>query len=82
MQKDLSLFVAVAERCGVPLDLGPVLIDVFDDAAARYGSREWSPNVVRRLEEAVGTQILAPGFPPEMLDDEPEAPGREVVVSR
>ena len=82
VQKDLSLFAAVADRCGVPLELSPVLIDVFDDAAARYGSREWSPNVVRRLEEAVGTQILAPGFPPEMLDDEPEAPGREVVVSR
>ena len=82
VQKDLSLFVAVAERCGVPLDLGPVLIDVFDDAAARYGLREWSPNVIRRLEGAVGTSILAPGFPAEMLDDEPEAPGREIVVSR
>ena len=64
------------------LELSPVLIDVFDDAAARYGPGEWSPNVIRRLEEAVGTKILAPGFPPEMLDDEPEAPGREVVVHR
>ena len=82
VQKDLSLFAAVAKRCGVPLELSPVLIDIFDDAAARYGPREWSPNVIRRLEEAVGTKILAPGFPPEMLDDEPEAPGREVVVHR
>ncbi len=82
VQKDLSLFAAVAERAGVPLELSPVLIDIFDDAAARYGPREWSPSVVRRLEEAVGTQILAPGFPAEMLDDEPEAPGCEVVVRR
>ena len=82
VQKDLSLFAAVAERAGVPLELSPVLIDIFDDAAARYGSREWSPNVVRRLEEAVGTSVLAPGFPAEMIDDEPEVPGREVVVSR
>ena len=82
VQKDLSLFAAVAERAGVPLELSPVLIDIFDDAAARYGSREWSPNVVRRLEEAVGTSVLAPGFPAEMVDDEPEVPGREVVVSR
>ena len=77
----LSLFAAVAERCGVPLDRGPVLIDVFDDAAARYGPRERSPNVIRRLEDAVGTSILAPGFPAEILDEEPEAPGREVVLA-
>ena len=63
VQKDLSLFAAVAQRCGVPLELAPVLIDVFDDAAARYGAREWSPNVVRRLEEAVGAQVLAPRLP-------------------
>ncbi len=82
VQKDLSLFAAVAERAGVPLELSPVLIDIFDDAAARYGPREWSPNVVRRLEEATGVSVLAPGFPAEMVDDEPEVPGREVVVSR
>ena len=82
VQKDLSLFAAVAERAGVRLELSPVLIDIFDDAAARYGPREWSPNVVKRLEEATGTSVLAPGFPAQMLDDEPEQPGREVVVSR
>ena len=82
VQKDLALFAAVAERAGVPLELSPVLIDIFDDAAARYGSREWSPNVVRRLEEATGVSVLAPGFPAQMIDDEPEVPGSEVVVSR
>ena len=66
----------------MPLELSPVLIDIFDDATARYGPREWSPNVVRRWEEPTGTSVLAPGFPAEMVDDEPEAPGREVVVSR
>ncbi len=82
VQKDLSLFAAVAERVGVPLELAPVLIDVFNDAAARYGAREWSPNVVRRLEEATGAAVLAPGFPAEILDSEPEVPGAEVVVGR
>ncbi len=82
VQKDLSLFAAVAERAGVPLELSPVLIDIFEDASARYGPREWSPNVVRRLEEATGVSVLAPGFPAEMVDDEPEVPGREVIVDR
>ncbi len=77
--KDMSLFQAVAERAGVPLEVAPLLLEIFRDGLARYGGREWSPNIVRRLEEACGVEILAPGFPPEMTDDEPEAPGREVI---
>ncbi len=76
--KDMSLFQAVADRADVPLELSPKLLEIFCDARDRYGPREWSPNVIRRLEEATGLSILAPGFPPEMLDDEPEAPGYEV----
>ncbi len=79
--KDMGLFQAVAERAGVPLELSPLLLGIFKDAAARYGGREWSPNVIRRLEEACGVDILAPGFPAEMTDDEPEEPGHEVGLS-
>ncbi len=76
--KDIGLFQAVADRNNVPLDVSPVLIDVFEDAAERYGMREWSPNVIRRLEDATGASVLADGFPPEMVDDEPEEPGYEI----
>ena len=77
--KDMSLFQAVAERAGVPLELSPLLLGIFRDGLARYGAREWSPNIVRRLEEATGLDIRAPGFPAEMVDDEPEVPGYEVI---
>ena len=80
--KDISLFQEVADRGQVPLELSPLLINIFQDAQDRYGSREWSPNVIRRLEDATGLVIQAPGFPPEMLDGEPEVPGEEVVVVR
>ena len=52
------------------------------EAQERYGPREWSPNVIRRLEEHTGLDIRAPGFPPELHDDEPEQPGHEVHPSR
>jgi 3-hydroxyisobutyrate dehydrogenase len=80
--KDVSLFQAVAERAGVDLELSPLLIEIFKDGARRYGAREWSPNIVKRLEEACGVEILAPGFPAEMVDDEPEEPGHEVTIER
>ncbi len=80
--KDLSLFQAVADRAGVPLELSPLLLRIFEDARASYGDREWSPNVIRRLEDATGASVLAPGFPAEIVDDEPEVPGAEVVPRR
>ena len=80
--KDIGLFGAIADRLGVPLEVNPVMIDIFTDAAERYGDREWSPNVIRRLEDATGLAVRAPGFPTELVDDEPEAPGAEVVVRR
>ncbi len=78
--KDMSLFQTVAERAGVPLELSPVVLDIFKDGQERYGSRAWSSGIVRRLEEACGMELRAPGFPEELVDDEPEVPGAEVVV--
>ena len=77
--KDISLFQAIADRNDVPLEVSPLLIEIFKDGMARYGEREWSPNIIKRLEEACGVDILAPGFPAEMTDDEPEEAGYEVI---
>ena len=77
--KDVSLFQEVADRAGVPLEISPKLIEIFKDGQDRYGPREWSPNIIKRLEEACNVDILAPGFPADMVDDEPEEPGYEVI---
>lgn len=78
VKKDVGLFQQIAERNEVPLEVSPLIVKIFDDGIARYGERELSPNIIRRLEDATGLSILAPGFPPEMTDDEPEEPGYEV----
>ena len=80
VMKDIGLFQSIADRAGVPLEINPVMIDIFRDAADRYGDREWSPNVIRRLEDATGISVRAAGFPAELLDDQPEAVGAEVIV--
>lgn len=76
--KDIGLFQAIADEVQVPLELSPLLISIFEDGQNRYGAREWSSNIIRRLEDATGLSITAPGFPPELVDDEPEEPGYEV----
>ncbi|NCF49628.1 MAG: NAD-binding protein [Bacteroidetes bacterium] len=80
--KDISLFQDLADRAGVPLEIAPKLIEIFKDGAEKFGPREWSPNIIRRLEEATGLDIVASGFPAEIYDDEPEEPGYEVVPPR
>lgn len=77
--KDIGLFQEIAERNNVPLEISPMLIDIFKDGIERFGSRELSPNIIKRLEEVTGLDIRAPGFPAEMTDDEPEELGYEVV---
>ena len=79
VKKDVGLFQEVATRNNVPLEIAPILVEIFNDGIKRFGERELSPNIIKRLEEATGLEILAPGFPAEMLDDEPEESGYEVI---
>ncbi|MEP2717943.1 NAD(P)-dependent oxidoreductase [Pseudophaeobacter sp.] len=79
VKKDVGLFQEIAERNNVPLEISPMMVQIFEDGIAKYGERELSPNIIRRLEDTTGLSILAPGFPPEMTDDEPEEPGYEVI---
>ena len=79
--KDVGIFDELGKRLQVPLELSPLVLDIFEQGVERYGPRELSPNIIKRLEEACNTEILAPGFPAYMVDDEPEEPGYEVAVS-
>ena len=79
VSKDIGLFQAVADRADVPLEVNPRLVEIFKDGEQRYGAREWSPNIIRRLEDATGLSIVAPGFPARLVDDEPEEPGQEII---
>ncbi len=77
--KDIGLFQSIADAHEVPLELSPMINRMFADAIERFGARELSPNIIRLFEEPTGLNIRAPGFPAEMVDDEPEEPGYEVI---
>ena len=79
VKKDIGLFQKIAEDNNIPLEMSPLMVQIFDDGIAKYGERELSPNIIKRLEDATGLDIRATGFPAELIDDEPEEPGYEVV---
>ncbi len=80
--KDVGLFDQLAQELKVPLELSPLVLGIFRDGERRYGPREHSPNIIRRLEDACGVKVLGQGFPAEMIDDQPEAEGYEVRPTR
>lgn len=77
--KDVGLFDQIAREHHVPLELSPLVLGIFKDGADRYGPRELSDNIIRRLEEACAVQVLGSGFPAEIVDESPKEPGYEVV---
>ncbi len=77
--KDMSLFQAIADRHQIPLEVSPLVLDIFERGEAQLGSRFWSSGIVKLLEDRCGVDLRAPGFPEELIDDEPEVEGYEVV---
>ncbi|MEM6890231.1 MAG: NAD(P)-dependent oxidoreductase [Pseudomonadota bacterium] len=82
VQKDIGLFQKLADDAGVPLEISPLLIEMMEDGQRRYGTRAQSDRMIERLEEATGLDIRSPGFPQELIDDEPEEPGYEIGMQR
>ncbi|MEY4998863.1 MAG: hypothetical protein RIS00_907 [Pseudomonadota bacterium] len=82
VSKDIGLFDTIAQEAGVPVEMSPLIVRLFKEAEAEYGSREFSPNIIRRYEEPLGLKVLGTGFPDQMVDDEPEERGYEVVPKR
>ena len=68
--KDAGFATALGKRFGVPLALGDAVERILEDARQNYGGSAWSPMAVRLLEETVGEELRAPGFP-ATLDPEP-----------
>ncbi len=61
--KDLGLALALGGETGVPLELADRVEQTFQRARVLYGGGAWSPMVVKLLEDAVGVDLRAPGFP-------------------
>jgi 3-hydroxyisobutyrate dehydrogenase len=64
--KDLGFALAFGRDFGVPLDLASLTMQTFLRAREAYGGSAWSTQVVKLLEDALKTDLRAPGFPAEL----------------
>jgi 3-hydroxyisobutyrate dehydrogenase len=61
--KDLGFALALGDEHGVPLELAELVTFSFTRAREAYGGSAPSSQVVKLLEDALGTDLRAPGFP-------------------
>ncbi len=61
--KDLGFAMGLGRDYNVPLDLAALTAQTFIRARQAYGSNAQSTQVVKLLEDQLGTDLRAPGFP-------------------
>ncbi len=64
--KDLGFAMEFGREFGVPLDLASMVNDTFARGKDAYGGDAQSTQIVKLLEDALGTDLRAPGFPDKL----------------
>ncbi|HVJ40039.1 MAG TPA: NAD(P)-dependent oxidoreductase [Dongiaceae bacterium] len=67
--KDLYFAHELGREFGVPLELAGLVEQTFIRARSQYGGSAYSSQVVKLLEDALGTDLRAPGFPATIVAD-------------
>ena len=78
VEKDMALFNNLSKNFNLPLEISPIVLDIFKDAHKKYGSRAWSSMVVKRLEDNCQINFRTSGYPDELEDKEKEEKGYEI----
>lgn len=66
--KDLHFAYELGREFGVPLEIAGLVEQLNLRARAKYGGSAHSPMVVKLLEDAVGSELRAPGFPENLQE--------------
>ncbi len=61
--KDLGFADQFSKEFGVPLNLSNKVKQIFEEGHQRYGGEAQSTQIVKLLEEALGTDLRADGYP-------------------
>jgi 3-hydroxyisobutyrate dehydrogenase len=65
--KDLGFAMGFGREFGVPLDLASVTQQTYVAAKAAYGGAAQSPMIAKLLEDLLGTDLRAEGFPARLV---------------
>ena len=67
--KDAGFAMEMGRRFGVPLKMAGLMEEIFAEGRAKYGGGAWSSMIVKLLEDSVGEDLRAPGFPAKLAPE-------------
>ena len=76
--KDIGLFDKLSDKYNIPADISKLMNKIFNEGRDKYGDRSFSTSIVKRLEEACNENLRAPGFPSQLIDEEPKKKAIEI----
>jgi len=76
--KDMGLFDNLSKKYNVPLEVSPVVLNIFREGEKKYGTRAWSSMIVKRLEDGCNINLRADSFPSELIDSDSKKKGYEI----
>jgi 3-hydroxyisobutyrate dehydrogenase len=65
--KDIGFAMGFGREFGVPLELAGLTEQIFIRGRGQYGGAAQSTSIVKLLEDALGTDLRAPGFPAKLV---------------
>jgi 3-hydroxyisobutyrate dehydrogenase len=68
--KDAGFATQMGREFGVPLAFAGMTEQIFIQARQQFGGEAWSSMVVKILEDALGEELRAPGFPAELTAED------------
>jgi 3-hydroxyisobutyrate dehydrogenase len=67
--KDLGFAMGMSQEFGVPLELARRTAEIFKEGRTTYGGAAQSTQIVKLLEDALGTDLRALGFPAKLTNE-------------
>ncbi|GAA0433491.1 NAD(P)-dependent oxidoreductase [Lentibacillus halophilus] len=66
VRKDIGFALEIAEQNGVPVRLAELVADIYEEGIEKYGGQAESPQIAKLLEDEVGEELRAEGFPEKL----------------
>ncbi len=75
VNKDLKLFKKLAKEYNIPINLGKIISNKFNNGMKKLGKRSFSTSIVKLIENECGIKLRAKKFPKQLVDYQPKQKG-------
>ena len=76
--KDLRLVKKLQNKYNIPSEIIPLVLKIFNEGKRKIGTKSYSTEIIKILEEKCNVKLRSEGFPKILIDKEIRKEGIEV----